>query len=210
MRLRLLRRWSPVALLILVWASGWLAAWQLFLFDLIAVDAGPQATLFADEGGNVRTLWVAVGTTLVLGTLGFLLLVSSSSFSTYSRAWSRVWLVSGGLLVVLGLSAPVLYPSTRALVVDPGRAVVALEQRWLYAETAEVLPFDEIARVALRVRRTRVGRLAAACRVATGLSIVLLDRSWLDVPSGFDHEAVAASVSELADAPLESLGTREC
>ena len=210
MRLRLLRKRLPVALLVLGWAFGWLAAWRLFLFDLLAIDAGPQATLFPDEGGDLRTLWVAVGTALVLGTLGFLLLLSSSSFSTYSRAWSRVWLVSGWFLVALGLSAPVLYPSTRALVVDPGRAVVALEQRWLYAETAEVLPFDEIARVGLRVRRTRVGRLATACRAATGLSIVLLDKSWLEVPSGFDHEAVAASVSELADAPLEALGTREC
>ena len=85
-----------------------------------------------------------------------------------------------------------------------------MEQRWLYAETAEVLPFDEIARVGLRVRRTRAGRLATACRVATGLSIVRLDGTWLDVPSGFDHEAVATSVSELADAPIEAFGTREC
>lgn len=210
MRLRLLRRWLPVALLIVGWAAGWLAAWQLFLFDVLAIEAGPQAVLFPDDGGNLRTLLVGVGTTLVLGTLGFLLLVSSSSFSTYSRAWSRTWLVSGWLFVVMGLSAPVLYPSTRAMVVDPARAVVALEQRWLYAETAEVLPFDSIARVGLRVRRTLVGRLATACRVATGLSIVRVDGTWLEVPSGFDHEAVAASVSQLADVPLEALGTRQC
>ena len=87
---------------------------------------------------------------------------------------------------------------------------MALEQRWLYARTAEVVPFDEIARVAVRVRRTRVGRLASACQVASGLSIVRLDRTWLEVPSGFDHEAVAALVSGFADAPLERFGTREC
>ena len=210
MRLRLLRRWLPVALLIVVWAVAWLAAWRLVLFDVLAVEAGPQAALFPDASGDLRTLWVGVGTTLVVGTLGFLLLVSSSSFSTYSRAWSRVWLVSGTLLVLVGLSAPVLYPSTRAIVVDPGRQVVTLEQRWLYAETAEALPFDSIARVGLRVRRTLVGRLATACRVATGLSIVRTDGTWLEVPSGFDHEAVAASVSALSGAPLESLGTRQC
>ena len=210
MRLRLLRRWSPVALIVLVWVFGWLAAWQLFLFDLLAVDAGPQATVFASEGGDRTTLWVGVGTALVLGTLGFLLLVNSSAFGAYSRVWGRVWLVSGGLLVVLGLSAPVLYPSTRTLVVDSGRAAVALEQRWLYAQTAEVLPFDEIARVSLRVRRTRVGRVARGCQVASGLSIVRLDNTWLEVPSGFDHEAVAALVSGLADAPLDTFGTREC
>lgn len=210
MRLRLLRRRLPVALLVVAWAVGWLAAWQLFLFDLLAVEVGPQATLFPDEGGDLRTLWVGVGTTLVLGTLGILLLVSSISFSSYSRAWSRVWLVSGWLLVVVGLAAPVLYPSTRAIVVDPARAAVSLEQRWLYAQTAEVLPFDSIARVGLRVRRTLVGRLATACRVATGLSIVRIDGTWLEVPSGFDHEAVAASVSELADVTLEALGTRQC
>ena len=210
MRLRLLRRWLPVALLVVVWVGGWLAAWQLFLFDVLAIQAGPQAALFPDERGDLRTLLVGVGTAVVLGAIGFLLLVSSSSFSTYSRAWSRVWLVSGWLLVLVGLSATVLYPSTRAIVVDPGRSVVALEQRWLYAETAEVLPFDSIARVGLRVRRTLVGRLATACPVATGLSIVRVDGTWLEVPSGFDHEAVAASVSQLAGAPLESLGTRQC
>ena len=211
MRLRLFRRWLPVALLVGVWAFGWLAAWRLFLFDMLAVDAGPQATVFANKGGDLLTLSVGVGTTLVLGALGFLLLVSSSSFGSYSRGWSRVWLVSGGFLVVVGLSAPVLYPSTRALVIDPGREVVAMEQRWLYAETAEVLPFDEIERVGLRVRRTRVGRVATGCQVATGLSIVRRDKTWLEVPSGFDHEAVATSVSELADVRLEALvGLREC
>ena len=133
MRLRLLRRWLPVALLVVVWAFGWLAAWRLLLFDMIAVDAGPQATLFADEGGDLRTLWVGVGTALVLGTFGYLLLVSSSSFSTYSRAWSRVWLAFGSFLVVVGLVAPVLYPSTTVMVVDPGRDVVALEQREIHA-----------------------------------------------------------------------------
>ncbi|MCH7482628.1 MAG: hypothetical protein IIC31_07350 [Chloroflexi bacterium] len=210
MRLRLLRRWAPVALLTVVWAFGWLAAWALFLFDRLAVDAGPEAVVFVGERGDRVTLWVGVGTALVLGTLGFLLLVNSSVFRLYSRAWSRVWLVSGALLLLVGLSAPVVYPSTRALVIDPGRAVVALEQRWLYTQTAEVLPFDEIARVALRVRRTRVGTVATGCQVATGLSIVGVDGSWLDVPSGFDHEAVAAAVSDLADAPLETFGTREC
>ena len=210
MRLRRLRTWLPVALLVVVWAFGWLAAWQLFVFDLLAVEAGPRATVFADEGGDRRTLWVGVGTTLILGTLGSLLLISSSRFRSYSRGWSRVWLVSGGFLVVVGLSASVLYPSTKAMVIDPGQQLVALEQRWLYAETAEVVPFAEIARVGLRVRRTRVGTVATACRVATGLSIVRRDATWLEVPVGFDHEVLAAWVADLADAPLESFGTHEC
>ena len=207
--LRLLRKWLPVLLLVMVWALGWLAAWRLFLFDLLAVEAGPQATIFPDAGGDLVTLLVGLGTTVVLGTFGYLLLVNSSAFSSYGPRWSRVWLVVGTLLVVVGLVAPILYPSTRAMVVDPGRAVVTLEQRWLYAETADVTAFEEIARVGLRVRRTLVGRLGG-CRVATGLSIIRVDRTWLDVPAGFDHEAVARSVSELADVPLESLGTRQC
>ena len=210
MRLSRLRTWLPAALVVVVWAFGWLAAWQLFLFDLLAVEAGPQATAFADEGGDRRTLWVGVGTTLVLGTIGFLLLASSGSFRSYSLAWSRVWLVSGGFLVVVGLSASVLYPSTRGLVIDPAQQFVALERHWLYAETVDVVPFGEIARVGLRVRRTRVGTVATACRIATGLSIIRIDRTWLEVPNGFDHEALAVSVAELADVPLESFGTHEC
>ncbi len=210
MRLRLLRAWLPVALLVGAWALGWLAVWELFLFDLLAVEAGPQAALFADEAGDRRTLWVGVGITLVLGTLGFLLLASSSGFRSYSTAWSRVWLIVGGFLVVVGLSGSVLYPSTKGLVIDPAQRLVALEQHWLYAETAEVLPFREIARVGLRVRRTRVGTVATACRVATGLSIVRRDGTWLEVPAGFDHEALAARVANLADVPLESFSTREC
>ena len=210
MWLRLLRRWLPVALLVVGWSFGWLAAWQLFLFDLLAVEAGPQATIFADEGGDRTTLWVGVGTALVLGTLGFLFLVNSSVFRFYSRRWSWASLVSGWILVVVGLSGPVLYPSTKALVIDPSREVVALERHWLYAETAEVLPFGEIARVGLRVRRTRVGRVATGCLVGTGLSLVRVDRTWLEVPSGFGHEAVAAAVSDIAGVPLQSLVTREC
>ncbi len=90
MRLSRLRTWLPAALVVVVWAFGWLAAWQLFLFDLLAIEAGPQAAVFADEGGDRRTLWVGVGTTLVVGTIGFLLLASSGSFRSYSLAWSRV------------------------------------------------------------------------------------------------------------------------
>ena len=145
MRLSRLRTWLPAALRVVVWAFGWLAVWQLFLFDLLAIEAGPQATAFADEGGDRRTLWVGVGTTLVLGTIGFLLLASSSGFKSYSVGWSRVWLVSGGFLVVVGLSASVLYPSTRGLVIDPAQRFVALERHWLYAETVDVVPFSEIA-----------------------------------------------------------------
>lgn len=210
MRLRLLRRWLPVALLVVGWAFGWLAAWQLFLFDLLAVEAGPQATIFPDEGGDRTTLWVGVVTSLVLGILGFLFLVNGSAFRFYSRGWSRAWLVSGWFLVALGLSAPVLYPSTKALVIDPGRGTVSVERNWLYAETAEVLPFGDIARVGLRVRRTLVGRVAQGCRVGTGLSIVLVDATWLEVPKGFGHEAVAAAVSDIAGVPLEALRTGEC
>lgn len=204
------RRWLPAALLVVGWASGWVVAWQLYLFELLALDPGPGATVFGDEGGDQRTLWIATGISLVLGSIGVFFLVSSSAFRSYSAGWSRAWLGIGWALIILGLSAPILYPSTTAMAIDEPAQVVALEQRWLYAETAEAVPFDRIRRVSLRVRRTLVGRTARGCQVATGLSIVRFDDTWLEVPNGFDHEAVATWVSDVADVLLESFGTREC
>lgn len=209
-RLRRFRRRLPIALLIVAWTAGWWLAWDRFLFDQLAIDSGPGAALFVNERHEQQTLWVATGTTLVMGFIGFLFLVWSSTFEAYSQAWSRTWLGIGGLLIVIGLAAPIAYPSAEGLVVDGTAEVVSLDTRWLYAEASEAVPFDEITRVGLRVRRTRVDGIAAGCQVATGLSIVRIDRTWLEAPKGIDHEAAAEATASMAGKPLETLGTHEC
>ena len=210
MRLGSAGRWLPAALLVVGWAFGWVVAWQLYLFDLLALDPGPGATVLGDAAGDRMTLWIATGVSLVLGSIGVFFLVSSNAFRSYSVGWSRVWLGIGWALIIPGLSAPILYPSTKALVFDEPAQVVALEQHWLYAETTEAARFDRIARVSLRVRRTLVGSVPRGCQIASGLSIVRFDKTWLEIPNGFDHELVAKTTAEIANVPLESLITREC
>ena len=148
---------------------------------------------------------------LFLSSVGVGLLIHRGIFASESPAWSRVWGVAGVVLTIAGLTMPILFPSTTVMVLDERAAVFTVESRWLYAETVEVLAFDDIARVNLRVHRTllRIGD-EQACRAATGLSIVRRDRTWLDIPPGFDHEAVAAGVAEAVGVPLDRTGADEC
>ena len=209
--MRKLRTWLPLAIPLVGWTLGWLYVWQVHLFERYGREAGPGLTVFEDKAGDLRILWIASGLGLFLSALGLSLLVNRVNFTSDSLAWSRVWLVSGFLLAAVGLSLPILFPSKTVMVIDAQARVLAVESRWLYAEKAEVLPFDDIVRLNLRVHRTllRSGD-TEACQVGTGLSIIRDDRTWLEVSGGFGHEAVASGVSEAVGVPLDRRGANEC
>lgn len=206
-----LRTWISLAIPLAGWTLGWVYAWQAQLLERYGREAGPGLTVFENQAGDLRVLWIASGIGLFLSTVGVSLLIKRGVFASDSPWWSRVWLVSGVILTVLGLSLPILFPSKTLMVIDERAQVFTVESRWLYAKTVEVLPFDEIARVNLRVYRTikRIGN-SEACQAATGLSIVRRERTWLDVPSGFDHEAVASGIAQAAGVPLDRTGADEC
>ena len=208
---KLLRTWLPLSIALTGWTLGWIYAWQAQLFERYGRGAAPGLTIFENTTGDLRVLWVASGIGLFLSVVGVSLLLNRGIFASDSPGWSRVWLVSGIMLTVLGLSLPILFPSKTIMVIDEGAQAFTVESRWLYAEKIEVLPFDEIARVNLRVHRTlqRIGN-AEACQAATGLSIVRRERTWLDIPSGFDHEAVASGIAQAASVPLDRTGAKEC
>ncbi len=208
---KLLRTWLPLSIPLAGWTLGWVYAWQAQLLERYGREAGPGLTVFEDTAGDLRVLWIASGIGLFLSIVGVSLLVSRRTFAADSPGWSRVWLVSGVVLLALGLSLPILFPSKTVMVLDERLGVFTVESRWLYAETADVLPFDEIARVNLRVHRKlqRIGN-SEACQVGRGLSIIRRDKTWLDIPSGFDHEAVASGVSDAAGVPLDETGLKEC
>ncbi len=208
---KLLRTWLPLGIPLVGWTLAWVYVWQVELLERYGREAGPGLTVFEDTAGDLRVLWIASGLGLFLAAVGVSFLVNRVVFAAPSPVWSRVWLVAGVVLTVLGLSLPILFPAKTVLVIDEGAQVVAVESRWLYAASAEVLPFAEIARVNLRVHRSlqRVGS-GEACQVGTGLSIVRHDRTWLEVGSGFDHETVASGVSEAVGVPLDRTGADEC
>ena len=209
-RLRGFCKRLPVALLIIAWTAGGWFAWDQLLFEWLAIDVGPGALLFPNERHERQTLWIATGVTLTLGIIGFFFLVWSSAFQADSRACSRTWTAAGGLIIAIGFAASIIYPSAQGLAVDGDARAVSLETRWLYTQESEAVPFDEIARVGLRVRRTQVEGNAPWCRIATGLSIIRIDRTWLEVPTGIDHEAAAEATASIAGKTLETVGTREC
>lgn len=212
MRLSLGPKWLPAGLFVVGWASGWFAAWQLYLFELLSLDPAPGLTLFVNERSEQRSLWVGVGTALVLGSLGVFFLVYSRIFRRSQAArWRCLFLGSGVAFTLVGLSATILFPSTTTLVIDEQAEVVRIEQRWLYAGTTEALLFDDIERIGLRVFRTRLtAGTATACQTVTAASIIRHDKTWLEVPGGFDHEAVANSIVEIANVPLDAYGVRQC
>ena len=182
------------------WNAGWFLAWQSYLLDAFHAEAGPSVTVFADTKGDLRNLWVGTGLGLFFGGLGVFFLRHGSLFAAAvdpaTRRWSVVWRISGTLTLAIGLAAAPLLVSGRSLVIDESRGLIAMEQRWLYAATSEELPFDDLAQINLRVFRTLVGSVGRACQVGTGLSLVRNSRGWLEVPSGFGHEAVATRVAE--------------
>ncbi len=208
---KLLRTWLPLAIPLAGWTLGWVYAWQAQLLERYGREAGPGLTVFENQAGDLRVLWIASGIGLFLSTVGVSLLIKRGVLEADSPGWSRVWLASGITLTILGLSLPILFPSKTIMVIDERAQAFTVESRWLYAEKIEVLPFDEIARVNLRVHRTlqRIGN-AEACQAATGLSIVRNIRTWLDIPSGFDHEAVASGIAQAASVPLDRTGADEC
>ena len=204
------KRWAVVALLV-GWAFAWIFLWQSYLFDLLEAEPGPSVAVFADRPGDVLRLLIAVGVGFGTGVVGVLFLAASSAFRHELSRWSRSWQVTGLLLIAVGLSLPVLFPSARNLVVDAEAGFVAIEERWLYAREAEPLPFDEIERVWLNDQRTSVGRRdSPACLVRTELSFIRKDRTWLDVPGGFPLKEIASHVVETAGATLDLRGAREC
>ena len=208
---KLLRVWLPLAVPLAGWTFGWIYVWQAQLFERYGREAGPGLTIFEDTAGDLRILWIASGVGLFLSAVGVSLLVIRGIFRSDSPGWSRVWLVSGVVLLALGLSLPILFPSKTVMVLDERLQVFTVESRWLYTETADVLPFDQIARINLRAHRKlqRIGN-SEACQVGRGLSIIRRDKTWLEIPSGFDHEAVASGVADAAGVPLDKTGAKEC
>lgn len=204
------RRWAVVVLLV-AWAFAWIVLWQSYLFDLLDAEPGPGIAVFADRSGDVRRLLIAVGLGFGTGVLGVLFLASSSAFRHELSRWSRIWQITGLVLIAVGLSLPVLFPSAKSIVVDAGAGFVAIEERWLYARDTEPLPFDQIERVWLNDQRTLIGRRdSPACLVKTELSFIRTDRTWLDVPSGFPLKEIANHVADTSGATVDLRGEREC
>ena len=208
---RLLRTWIPFVVLLVGWTLGWLLLWQGYLFDRFGRDPEPGLTVFEDTGGDLRILWAAAITGLLLLGVGVAFLAFKTIFARHSWVWSRLWLVSGIVLIVVGLSFPVLFPSKTTLLVDEQAEVVSLQSRWLYAATTESLSFHELSRINLRVRETlrKIGA-SEKCLIGTGLSLIREQGQPLRVPGGFDHEAVAARIAKASGAKLDVHDTREC
>ena len=208
---RLLGTWIPFVVLLVGWILGWLLLWQAYLFDRFGRDPEPRLTVFEDTGGDLRILWIASITGLLLLGLGVAFLAFRAIFASHSLVWSRTWLVSGVVLIVVGLSFPVLFPSKTVILVDEEAGVVSMQSRWLYAGTTESLSFHELLRINLRVRETprKIGA-SEKCLIGTGLSLIREQGPALRVPEGFDHEAVAARLAEVSGAKLDLHETREC
>ena len=201
--------WLPSFGLVAGWTLGWAFLWQTYLLERFypAADAGIH--VFAGHGTDLRILWITTGVSLFLGSTGVALLVQARGFAADSPQWNRFWLASGIVLILVGLSLPILFPSAGSLVVDERGRTVALERRWVYAEAAEAMAFDEIERVSLRIER-RLVRAGGACQIGGGLSIITYDRTVLAVPADFPYEEVAALVVRATGATLEDIGRREC
>lgn len=208
---KLWSKWLPIILFLVGWTAAWVFLWQSYLFELFDREPRQGLTVFEVRSGDVRILWSAAVAGLVLAGVGFFFLVHSSIFRSHSIGWSRTWLVAGAFLTLAGLALPVVYPSARSLVIDEHARTISVERRWLYAERAEAVTFDEIERVNLRVQRILLGSVEGGpCQIGTGLSIVRDNRTWLEVPKGFPHEEVAERVAAIAGAPLVSAAAHEC
>ena len=204
-------RWWVVVVLLVGWGVAWFFLWQSYLFDLLDAKPGPGLTVFADRSGGVRRLLTAVGVGFGIGVAGVLFLVLSAAFRRELSRWRRIWQVMGALLIFVGLSFPVLFPSARNVVVNAEAGFVAIEERWLYAREAEPVPFGEIARVWMSDQRRLVGRPdSGACIVKTEVSLIRKDRTWLDIPNGFPLEEIASAVVDTAGVTLDLRRVREC
>ena len=155
-------KWPLAFGLVIGWTFVWTSAWRSSLFERSYREPGPGITVFTATGGDLGVLWVAAGVGLVFASLGVSFLVLRGIFGRGSPQWDRAWLVVGSILTLIGLSLPILYPSATSLVIDEPGQLVALERRWLYAETTEALTFNDIKKVNLRVERRllRIGNLS--------------------------------------------------
>ena len=201
--------WLPAFGLVAGWMLAWAFFWQWSLLERFYPAPGAGVHVFPAQGTDLRILWIAAGVGLLLATAGVALWMQARAFGADSPRWNRFWLVSGVVLILIGLSLPIVFPSAGSLVIDERGRTVSLERRWLYAETSEAMGFDEIERVSLRIER-RLVRAGGACQIGRGLSIITYDKTILAVPSDFPHEEVAALVVRISGATLEDLGAREC
>ena len=200
-------KWSPVFVLGAVWTAVWTIAWQRYLFDSLGTPPGYGLTILLDDRGSSIRVYTGsiVGFALITG--GFIALVLSSVIREVSRGWRLFLLGAGVLLAFVGLILPVTFPSRVALVIDENTRTVAVERHWLYTTRTEAMPFDDIERVGLRVHRKAVG---GGCQIATGLSLIRSNRTWMEVPNGIDHEFAGPLVAGLAGAEVQLAETREC
>ena len=193
----LLRTWLPLIALIAAWTAAWFIAWRRLLLERLGRDPEPLLVLFENMPGDERIVWVACLMGFGVAMVGVAFLFFGRLFATDSRAWSRFWLAGAIVLIAAGMSSPALFPSRTVALVDEGKGLFAMESRWLYAFRSEELPFDELSRVDLRVRRTtRSVATGEVCLVGTGLSLIRREGPALRVPGGFDHEAIGRSVAE--------------
>ena len=200
-------KWSPVFVLGAVWTAVWTIAWQRYLFDSLGTPPGPGLTVLLDERGSSIRVYTGsiVGIALITG--GFIALVLSSVIREVSRGWRLFLLGAGVLLTLVGLILPVTFPSRVALVIDENARTAAVERHWLYTTSTDVIAFDDIERVGLRVQRKAVG---SGCQIATGLSFIRSNLTWLDVPNGIDHERAGPLVAGLAGVEVQLAEVREC
>ena len=187
---------------------AWAVTWQSYLLDAFIPDPEASVAVFADSLGDRRLLWISTGIGFVLASLGVICLGLAAGFRSHSVACLRMMIVFGAFLMLLGFSTLFLFVSSTSFIIDERARVVVLEQRWLYAQTRETLPFDDIARINLRLRRTLVEGGAEGCLIGRGLSLVRHDRTWMDIP--FKQEEIGRALAAIADLPLNVSETHEC
>ncbi len=210
--MRLLRhRWWAVAGLLLAWIAAWVFLWQACLFDLFDVKSEPGMAVFTERSNAVRRLWAAAGVGLAVGGGGALVFAAGNVFRRHSTALSHAWRVAGATVILAGLSLPILFPSSRSIVIDERNAIVSIDERWLYAKASDGMAFGDIARVWLYMQRKSVGRgETAGCLISMQVSLIGHDRTVLDLPGGIPHEAVAAHLVEATGSPIVVRGVQEC
>ncbi|MDE2836995.1 MAG: hypothetical protein OXL97_05735 [Chloroflexota bacterium] len=176
--------------------------------DVFIPDPEASVAVFADRSGDRQLLWVSTGIGFVVASLGVIFLGLAAGFRSHSVVCVRMMLVCGVILVLLGFSTLFLFVSSTSFIIDERARVVVLEQRWLYAQTRETLPFDDVARINLRLRRTRLEGGGEGCMIGKGLSLVRHDRTWMDIP--FRQDEIGRTLAATADLPLNVSETREC
>lgn len=201
-------KWPSIMFVLAACMATWAFVWQYYLLDAFIQDPSPSVTVIADSAGNRRVLWASTAAGSVVASLGVIFLGLAARFKRQSPACGRIAVVFGVALVVLGFSCLVLFASARSVVIDERERVVVLERQWLYVRNHDTLAFDDIARVNLRIRRTRAGGEAGGCLIAQGLSIIRNDRTWVEVP--FRQEEIGRTVARIVGVPQEGTEKREC